>query len=275
MAAYSGPPFVFSEVIMRNTNSLIAALILSFSTVAAVGCATSGAEEDDTSATDSEASNPGKLTFWQASDGQFHFNLKSGNGAILLTSEAYTNRTGSINGALSVLENGVDTAQYQILPAVHGYVLHLVAGNGATISFSEVYSTKSSATRAVTSCVKAVTTYLDKREALSTGARTEVSVGETGKFHFNFFAKNGQIVLTSESYTTEEAAYNGAFAVQQDGANAAAYTVKANTSGTGFFFTVTALNGQVIGVSQQYTTQQSAQDGAVALQKLLPTITVL
>jgi uncharacterized protein YegP (UPF0339 family) len=259
---------------MRNTNSLIAALVLSLSTVAAVGCAT-GTDDDNTTDTADESSAAGKLTFWQASDGQFHFNLKSGNGSVLMTSEAYSTRTASINGALSVLENGVDTAQYQLAPALHGYVLHLVAGNGATISFSEVYSTKSSATRAVTSCVKAVTSYLDKREALTTGARTEVVAGETGKFHFNFFAKNGQNVLTSESYTTEEAAYNGAFAVQQDGVNAAAYTVKANSSGTGFFFTVTALNGQVVGVSQQYTTKQSAQDGAVALQKLLPTITVL
>lgn len=254
-------------------NSLITTLVLSFSTIVAAGCATSDGG-DDTSDSADESSAAGKLTFFTATDGQFHFNLKSGNGAILLTSEAYTDRTGAINGALSVLENGVDKTQYQVVPAVHGFVLHLVAGNGATISFSEVYSTKSNATRAIASCVKAVTSYLDKREANSTGARTEVAQGDTGKFHFNFFAKNGQIVLSSQSYTTEQAAYNGAFAVQQDGVNAAAYTIKANVSG-GFFFTVTALNGQVIGVSQQYTTKQSAQDGAVALQKLLPAITVL
>jgi uncharacterized protein YegP (UPF0339 family) len=255
---------------MRIATSLITALVLSLSTLA--GCATTG--DDGFSDSADESSGVGKLTFWQASDGQFHFNLKSGNGAILLTSEAYTTRTGSINGALSVLDNGVDKAQYQVVPAAHGYVIHLVAGNNATISFSEVYSTKSSATRAVASCVRAVTSYLDKREAATTGARTEVFQGESGQFHFNFFAKNGQIVLSSQSYSTEEAAYNGAFAVQQEGVNAAAYTVKQNAAG-GFFFNVTALNGQVIGTSQQYTTKQSAQDGVAALQALLPVITVL
>ena len=258
---------------MRIANSLITSLILSFSTIAAVGCATTG-DEDEYSDSVDEAASAGKLTFFQSTEGAWRFNLKSGNGSILLTSEAYTQRTGAINGALSVLENGVDKLQYKIAPATKGFVVHLVAGNNEVISFSEVYSTKSSATRAVTSCVKAVTSYLDKREALSAGARTEVSVGETGKFHFNFFAKNGQIVLSSESYTTEEAAFNGAFAVQKEGQNATSYTVKQSASGS-FFFTVTALNGQVIGVSQQYTTKQSAQDATVALQKLLPSIVVL
>src|SRR4051812_23417860 len=111
---------------MRIATSLITTLVLSLSTLTAVGCATSGDEYSDT---DDEASSAGKLTFWQASDAQWHFNLKSGNGAILLTSEAYTARTGAIGGALSVLENGVDPAMYKIVPAAtKGYVVHLVAG---------------------------------------------------------------------------------------------------------------------------------------------------
>ena len=40
-------------------------------------------------------------------------------------------------------------AAAMLVPAAHGYVLHLTAANHATISFSEVYATKSSATRAV------------------------------------------------------------------------------------------------------------------------------
>ncbi len=256
---------------MRIATSLITSLALSFSTLAAVGCATGA--DDDLSETDDEASAAGKLTFFTATDGQWHFNLKSGNGAILLTSEAYTGRTGAINGALSVLENGVDSAMYVVKPAAKGFNVVLKAANGEVISFSETYATKSSATRAVTSCVKAVTSLLDKREA-ATGARTEVLVGDSGQFRFNFFAKNGQIILSSEQYTTEEAAFNGAFAVQSEGQKPAAYTLKQNASG-GFYFTVKALNGQVIGVSQQYTAKQSATDAMASLQKLLPTIVVL
>jgi uncharacterized protein len=256
---------------MRSFSSILTALVLSLS---AVACATTGTEDDYSDVAD-ESAGTGKFDLWQATDGQWHFHLKSGNGAVLLTSEAYTSRTGAINGILSTLANGVDKLQYQVVPAAHGYLLHLVAGNNQVISFSEVYATKSSATRAIASCVRATTTYLDRQAANQTGARVEVAAGETGKFHFNIHAANGQIVLTSESYTTEAAAYNGAFAVQADGVLATAYAVKQNLSANGFFFTVTAQNGEVIGTSQQYTTKESALDGMAALQKLLPSIAVL
>ena len=257
---------------MRNVNSLITALVLSFSTIAAVGCATSGSDED-VSEVDGEAGSAGKFTMWSAGDG-WHFNVKSGNGSILLTSEAYSSRTAAINGMLSVQNNGVDAAMYEVNQTQSGWNLHLLAANRESIAFSQVYKTKSSATRAITSSVKAVTSYLDKREANTTGARVEVTAGETGKFHFNFFAKNGQIVLSSESYESDAAAFNGAFAVQTEGAKDAAYTIKESASGS-FYFTVTALNGQVIGMSQQYTTRQSATDGVASLKALLPAITVL
>jgi uncharacterized protein len=257
---------------MRNFNSLITVFVLGFSSIAASGCATSGADED-VSEVDGEAGTSGKFAMWQAGDG-WHFHLKSGNGSILLSSEAYSSRTAAINGVLSVQTNGVDPAQYAVNQTATGWNLHLSAANHESIAFSQVYKTKSSATRAITSSVKAVTTYLDKRESTTTGARVDVSEGESGKFHFNFFARNGQIVLSSESYETNAAAFNGAFAVQTEGVNDAAYTIKQNASG-GFYFTVTAQNGQIIGMSQQYTTKQSAADGAAALKALLPSITVL
>lgn len=257
---------------MRSFNSLITVFVLSFSSIAAVGCATS--ETDDVSEADGEAAGAGKFTLWQSTDGQWRFNLKSGNGATLLTSEAYSSRTAAINGVLSVQENGVDSAMYQVRPTATGHILHLLAANHESIGFSQVYKTKSSATRAIGSSVKAVTSYLDKREANTTGARVEVVAGDTGKFRFSFFAKNGEKVLASESYESDAAAFNGAFAVQTAGATDAAYTVKENSAG-GFYFTLSALNGEVIGVSQQYTTRQSATDGVASLKALLPAITVL
>jgi len=265
-------PLYLTQDIMRIATSLITTLVLSLSTLAATGCATGN--EDDFSETDDEASAAGKLNFFQSTDGQHRFNLKSGNGAVLLTSEGYTTRTSSINGALSVLENGVDPAMYVMKPAANGgFGLSLKAANGQIIAFAQVYSTKSSATRAITSCVKAVTSLLDKREA-ATGARTEVLVGATGKFRFNVYAKNGKIILSSEQYTTEAAAFNGAFAVQAEGQSASAYTLKTNASG-GFFFNVKAQNGEIVGTSEQYTTKAAAQDAMASLQSLLKTLVVL
>jgi hypothetical protein len=256
---------------MRNLNSLITVLVLSFSSIAAVGCATSGT--DEYSESEDEAAGAGKFTLWQSTDGQWRFNLKSGNGATLLTSEGYSSRTAAINGMLSVQSNGVDPDMYQVRQTATGYILHLLAANRESIGFSQVYKTKSSATRAITSSVRAVTTYLDKREANTTGARVDVTAGSSGLFGFNFFARNGQVVVSSERYASEAAAFNGAFALQE-GQNDAAYTIKENVSG-GFYFTVKALNGEVVGTSQQYTTRASAVEGMAALKALLPTITVL
>jgi len=251
---------------MRNLSSLITVIALSFSTLAAVGCATSG-DVGDTYA-ESDASAPGKMDLWQATDGQWHFHLVSGNGRILLTSEAYTSRTGALNGVLSVLDNGVDPAQYQLNQTKVGWNLHLRAANYETIGFTESYSSKSNATRAIGSCVRAVTSYLDHVEANTTGARVEVEQGESGQFHFNVFAKNGEIILSSEAYTTKAAAWNGAFAVQAAAADAANFTIL-NSSDERFYFTLTANNGEIVGVSQMYTSRQAAQDGIASVKTVI------
>jgi len=248
---------------MRTSTKLLTVLVLSFS----AACATVDSTTD-TSADEGDAATAGKFDLWQATDGQWHFHLKSGNGAILLTSEAYTSRTGAINGVLSTMDNGVDATQYVTAPATHGYTVQLRAGNNETIGFSEVYSTKSNATRAIGSCIKAVTTYLDKAEANTTGARAQIEAGASNQFRFNIFAANGQIVLSSESYTTEAAAWNGAFAVQDAAANDASFTIKTATDGR-FYFTLTADNGQVVGVSQMYTTKAAAQSGITSVKSTL------
>lgn len=253
-------------------NSLIAALVLSSVTVFGVGCATT--ETDDTSDADSSSTAAGKFDMWQSTDG-WHFHLTAGNGATLLTSEAYTSRTGAINGILSIENNGIENAQYRVVQGNSGgYLIHLVAGNNEIISFSQVYSSKSNATRAVTSCVKAVTTYLDKAAANTTGARAQVESGSSNQFRFNIFASNGQIVLSSESYTTEAAAWNGAFAVQDAAVTPASFAILTASDGR-FYFTLTASNGQVVGISQMYTTQLAAQAGIKSVTTTLAKLDIL
>src|SRR5690606_40965005 len=104
---------------------------------------------------------------------------------------------------------------------------------------------KSNAKRAINSCVNAVTTYLDKVESNTTGARVAINEGATGRYHFNVHAKNGQIILTSEHYTTKAAAWNGAFAVKDAAANDRAFTFKTAVDGR-FYFTLSAANGEIV-----------------------------
>src|SRR3954463_7276354 len=112
---------------MRSFNSLLAALVLATATLA--GCT---ADSDSTATVDGESSLPGSIDLWQSSDG-WHFHVVAGNKRILLASEAYSSRTAALGGVLSTLNNGVDPASYQVLPAAHGYLLHLVAGNNEII----------------------------------------------------------------------------------------------------------------------------------------------
>jgi uncharacterized protein YegP (UPF0339 family) len=254
---------------MRNINSLITVLALSFATLSVSACATSGDEQmdDEYSDAESNASAPGKVDMWQSTDGQWRFHVVSGNGRNLLTSEGYTSRTGAINGILSVLDNGVDPAMYTVNKTATGYNLRLRAANFETIAFTQVYSTKSSATRAITSCVRAVTSYLDVLESNTSGARVEV-LESTAGFRFNVHAQNGEVVLSSESYTTKAAAWNGAFAVQAAAASASNFALKTATDGR-FYFTLSADNGQIVGVSQLYTTKTAAQNGISSVTTLI------
>lgn len=258
---------------MRNARSVLVALVLAASSFT-TGCATSGSTDDGLAELDGEAASAGSFGLWQSTDGQFRFHLKAGNGSILLTSEGYTSRTAAIAGILSVQTNGVDDLQYRVVKAASGHLVHLVAGNGETIATSQVYASKGNATRAIGAAVRAVTTYLDKREGITAGARLELAVGATGQFHWNVHAKNGQVVVTSEHYTTEAAALNGAYLVQERGRDLASYQIKQNAAG-GFYFTIDAANGEIIGVSQAYTTRASAQTAVHGVIELLPSVFVL
>ena len=156
-------------------NSIISALVLSFATITAVGCAAGGDEfstEDGFEGAESTATSPGKVTLYQSTDGQWRFRVQSGNNRNLLQSEAYTTKAAAQNGVDSVLENGVDPAMYQTNQTASGkYNLRLRAANSQIIAFTQQYATKSSATRAIGSCVRAIETYLDAQEA--TGAEQQ------------------------------------------------------------------------------------------------------
>ncbi len=76
-------------------------------------------------------------------DGQFMFNLKAGNGEVILTSEHYKAKDSALNGIASVQKNAGDDANYDRLEASDGSpYFTLKAGNGEVIGRSEMYSGK-------------------------------------------------------------------------------------------------------------------------------------
>ena len=84
----------------------------------------------------------------ESASGQFFFNLRAANGAIVLQSESYTSEAGALNGTFSVSDNGTDETRYDLLPSSSGgYYFNLKASNGQVIGTSEVYASKYNAER--------------------------------------------------------------------------------------------------------------------------------
>lgn len=86
----------------------------------------------------------GKFVISTRKNGEFQFNLKAGNGEIILTSEGYTARASCLNGIESVKKNSPDDNRYDRKEAKNGkYFFNLKASNGQIIGTSEMYESAS------------------------------------------------------------------------------------------------------------------------------------
>ncbi len=83
----------------------------------------------------------GKFELNSSSNGKFFFNLKAGNGQVILSSEMYDTRSGAENGIESVKTNAGDDARYGKRTSSKGdpYFV-LKAADGQEIGRSEMYS---------------------------------------------------------------------------------------------------------------------------------------
>ena len=78
------------------------------------------------------------------SNGDFQFNLKSGNGQIVLTSQGYSSKISCENGIESVRINSQDESKFEFKIASNGkFYFVLKASNGQIIGTSEMYESES------------------------------------------------------------------------------------------------------------------------------------
>jgi uncharacterized protein len=244
------------------------------STVLALGaCAADAADDLEVADDSSEVGLRGRFDLFTGADGQTYFNLESGNGEVLLSSEGYTSRAGALNGLLSVLDNGGIASRYAVTSGVDGqYYVVLKAGNGQVVGTSEAYPIYSHAARGVDACISAVSSYLEHWDSF-TGARFEVFEGSDGRFYFRLYSKNGAQVLRSQGYTDEANALNGAFLVAEYGVSPTAY--KVNQTTTGYYFNLMAPNNRVIATSEVYSSKYNAERARDSVIALLPSVELL
>ncbi len=83
----------------------------------------------------------GKFEIKKSTNGKFHFNLKAGNGQVILSGEMYETRGACENGIESVRKNAGDASRFEKRASTKGdpYFI-LKAGNGQEIGRSEMYS---------------------------------------------------------------------------------------------------------------------------------------
>ncbi|MCL6713760.1 YegP family protein [Pseudoxanthomonas sp. z9] len=87
----------------------------------------------------------GKFVIGKRSNGDFQFNLKAGNGQVILSSQGYADKSGCRNGIDSVKKNSTDDGRYERkLSTNNKFYFNLLAGNGQVIGTSEMYESESS-----------------------------------------------------------------------------------------------------------------------------------
>lgn len=90
-----------------------------------------------------------------------------------------------------------------------------------------------------------------------------------GEFQFNLKAGNGQVILTSEGYTTLAACKNGIESVKKNSQEDARFERKEAKDGAPFF-NLKATNGQVIGKSEMYSSTAACENGIESVKKNAP-----
>jgi hypothetical protein len=101
----------------------------------------------------------------------------------------------------------------------------------------------------------------------------EISKDKSGEFRFNLKAANGQVILSSQGYTTRAACDNGIESVKKNAQHDDHFERKTAKDGSPYF-NLKATNGQVIGASQMYNSASAMENGIESIKKNAPGATL-
>lgn len=106
------------------------------------------------------------------------------------------------------------------------------------------------------------------------GGKFEIDHRSNGQFQFNLKAGNGQVILTSQGYSSKVACQTGIESVRVHAPNAKNFDSKAAKDASPYF-NVVAGNGQVIGTSQMYSDASARDNGIRSVMENAPKATVV
>jgi len=100
-------------------------------------------------------------------------------------------------------------------------------------------------------------------------AKFEISKRKNGEFQFNLKANNGEVILTSEGYSSKTSCKSGINSVITNASNDSRFDLKSSKNGK-FYFNLKALNGQIIGTSEMYSTESARNNGVDSVKSNAP-----
>ncbi len=98
--------------------------------------------------------------------------------------------------------------------------------------------------------------------------------GKDGKYYFSLKADNGEIILSSEAYSSSSGCDNGIGSVKANAPDDSKYTRLKAKNGEDYF-TLKAANGEVLGKSETYKSSAGMENGIASVKKNAPAATVI
>ena len=96
-----------------------------------------------------------------------------------------------------------------------------------------------------------------------------IKKGKDGQFYFNLKANNGEVILSSEGYTTKPGCKKGIVSVQKNAVIDTRFEKLVAKNGKPYF-NLKARNAQVIGKSEMYDSEKSRDVGIASVKKNAP-----
>ena len=97
----------------------------------------------------------------------------------------------------------------------------------------------------------------------------EVYTDAAGEYRFRLKAGNGENILASEGYSSKDGCMNGIESVKKNSQDMDNFECKEAANGK-WHFNLKAGNGQVIGTSQMYASEESCKNGCESVMRNAP-----
>jgi uncharacterized protein len=119
-----------------------------------------------------------------------------------------------------------------------------------------------------------INTFIKPFKENNMAGKFEIKKATNGEFLFNLLAGNGQIILSSELYKAKASAQNGIESVRKNCGDDNRFTRDLSNSNKPYF-TLKARNGEIIGRSQMYASEESRDNGIASVKNHAPDATVV